>query len=313
MKLPCTLAHTAAQEGIDARIETMRGEVDRVRAADVDGVHDMRVSSRRLRAALEGHDALFKRPLLKAVLTRAKQVTRSLGIARELDVCIGLLDARKGDFDEDARYALHHVRRGLLKLRAECVHEVGHAAELVEAPQFEVDIHALYADTVPAETCYLEHASRVILKAYAGLCAAYQKWRKTHEEEDLHAARIAFKKLRYHCELYDDLFGPENKGFVKQLKDAQEALGSWNDVRVLRDYARSFAAEAPPRAAQGMPRFLAELDKEVIQLLEQFKKDSRRFFSKSRQRRTHAFYRWPARRCCMLPTAKEATKESDPS
>lgn len=310
MKLPCSLAHEAAKAGIEARIHAMRGEIGRVRAAEVEGVHDMRVASRRLRAALEGHRALYQRPPHKAVLARAKQVTRSLGVARELDVCIGILDARKGDFDEAARYALHHVRRNLLKLRNEQTPDVTHAADLVEAPQFEVESHALFASTVPTDTCYLEHASGVILEAYDALGASYQKWRKTHEEEDLHAARIAFKKLRYHCELYDGLYDDWNKDFIKQLKNAQEALGTWNDYRILRDYARQFAEEAPPRASQGMPRFLAELDKEVIALLERFEKDSKRFFSKSRQRGVHAYFRWPGRRCCMLPAAARPKGES---
>jgi len=313
MKLPCTMAHEAARAAIDERIGTVRGELDRVRAADVEGVHDMRVASRRLRAALEGHRAQYTRGPLKAVLARAKQVTRGLGGARELDVCIGILDARRGDFHDDARFALLHVRRGLLKLRAMEVSAVNHAADRVAEPQFEVDVQDLHANPVPVDACYLEHAASVILQSHDTLCAAYQKWRKTHEEEDLHAARIAFKKLRYHCELYDGLYGGWNKVFIKQLKDAQEALGAWNDYRVLRDFARSLAGEAPPRASQGMPRFLAELDKEVIRLLERFEKDSKRFFQKSRQRRVHAFYRWPSRRCCMLPAAATQKEESKSS
>jgi CHAD domain-containing protein len=313
MKLPCRLAHEAARAGIDARIAAMRGEIERVRVADVDGVHDMRVASRRLRAGLEGHRALFQRGPWRAALGRAKQVTRSLGVARELDVCIGILDARKADFDNDARFALHHVRRAMLRLRAEQAAEVAHAAALVEDPRFEVEVHALYAGSIPADSCYLSHAAGVISRAFETLCGDYQKWRKTREEEDLHAARIAFKKLRYHCELYDELYGSWNKEFIKQLKDAQEALGAWNDYRILRDHARRFAEDAPPRAALGMPRLLAELDKEVIALLERFEKDSKRFFAKSRMRRVHAFFRWPERCCCLAPRVEPKNKETEVS
>lgn len=313
MKLPCVLAHTAAEEGITSRVTAMRAEIGRVRGAEVEGVHDMRVASRRLRAALQGHLSLYHRPAARAVLKRARTVTQALGIARELDVCIGLLDARKASFQQDARYALHHVRRTLVKLRAERVEEVMRAAEVVDEPQFEVEMSALMASGVPADTCYLEHASGVILDAHEVLCDAHQKWRKTREEEDLHEARIAFKKLRYHCELYDGLYGPENKAFIKELKGAQEALGDWNDCRVLRDYARACVDSAPPSAARGMPRLLAELDKEVIALLEQFDNDARRFFSKTRQRRIHAFYRWPTRRCCLLPVPESQPRGSTES
>jgi CHAD domain-containing protein len=77
-------------------------------ADDIEALHDMRVASRRLRAALSMfapsfHDADFKR-----FEQEVKAVTDSLGTARDVDVMIETLEALEAELPEGERAGMEH-------------------------------------------------------------------------------------------------------------------------------------------------------------------------------------------------------------
>jgi CHAD domain-containing protein len=59
--------------------------------ADIERVHDMRVATRRLRAALEVFEPCFPRRRLKATLREVKELADALGERRDRDVAIDSL------------------------------------------------------------------------------------------------------------------------------------------------------------------------------------------------------------------------------
>ena len=61
---------------------------------DIEGVHDVRVASRRLRAAMDIAAPVFPRPWYRALHRTAKEITRALGEVRDRDV---LLEAIRAD------------------------------------------------------------------------------------------------------------------------------------------------------------------------------------------------------------------------
>jgi CHAD domain-containing protein len=60
--------------------------------ADIERVHDMRVATRRLRAALEIFEPCFPRKELGAALGQVKAIADALGERRDRDVAIAALD-----------------------------------------------------------------------------------------------------------------------------------------------------------------------------------------------------------------------------
>jgi CHAD domain-containing protein len=60
---------------------------------DIEGVHDMRVGSRRLRAALEIFRDAFPKRQLKPMLRDVKRLADALGEVRDLDVMLDRLQA----------------------------------------------------------------------------------------------------------------------------------------------------------------------------------------------------------------------------
>ena len=70
-------------------VENARGVLD---TNDIERVHDMRVATRRLRAALEVFEPCFPRKPYRRALREVKRVADGLGERRDRDVAIALLD-----------------------------------------------------------------------------------------------------------------------------------------------------------------------------------------------------------------------------
>src|SRR5207249_3254073 len=73
---------------------------------DIEELHAMRVSSRRLRAAMDAFAAAFPRKDFKRALRVVKEVTDTLGEARDLDVAIAGLERRVRRFGPEERPGL---------------------------------------------------------------------------------------------------------------------------------------------------------------------------------------------------------------
>jgi CHAD domain-containing protein len=73
---------------------------------DVEPVHDMRVATRRLRAALEVFDTCFPPKRHRKALKRVKALARALGERRDRDVALALLEEVGGGVAERDRAAL---------------------------------------------------------------------------------------------------------------------------------------------------------------------------------------------------------------
>jgi CHAD domain-containing protein len=75
--------------------------------AEVERVHDMRVATRRLRAALEVFSPCFPRKRHRKALKRVKELADGLGERRDRDVAIGFLEALVAELGvEEDRAAL---------------------------------------------------------------------------------------------------------------------------------------------------------------------------------------------------------------
>jgi CHAD domain-containing protein len=85
---------TRWRETMSYRDGTLLGE-------DIEELHAMRVSSRRLRAAMDAFEGAFPRRSFRDYLRRVKEITDVLGDARDLDVAIerltGLLPSMQAD------------------------------------------------------------------------------------------------------------------------------------------------------------------------------------------------------------------------
>ncbi len=84
---------TAAGKILWTRFEEMLSFTDvALKGDDIEGVHDMRVASRRLRASLELFRDVFPRRRYRAMRDEIKALARALGDVRDLDVMLERLE-----------------------------------------------------------------------------------------------------------------------------------------------------------------------------------------------------------------------------
>jgi CHAD domain-containing protein len=76
---------------------------------NVEAVHDMRVATRRLRAALEVFELCFPRKRQRKALKKVKALADALGERRDADVEIALLEGLLDEAAEADRGALHKL------------------------------------------------------------------------------------------------------------------------------------------------------------------------------------------------------------
>ncbi len=213
---------------------------------DPEGVHQLRVGIRRLRAAF----AVFRDVIPEAERTalggELRWLQQELGPAREWDVFIeGTLrvvakqlgndgvaallraaEAQRDDAYERARAALNDRRTTDLLLRLEAWLDGGLGrdapAEGTGEPEPDADFGARPITAFAAELFEARHARVHKLGS---------KVRKL-DQDKLHELRIRVKKLRYAIEFFRDLYANNKaaKRYVAALKELQETLGAVNDT-----------------------------------------------------------------------------------
>jgi CHAD domain-containing protein len=211
---------------------------------DPEGVHDMRVLSRRLRSSIND----FRPYLRKASLPRPKlrTIAARLGEVRDLDVTLMALNQlrskAKGPTAEGikllaaelrvrrrtARATLTNAlqqqpiedfrRQFLAKLRAILIVVPSEPAAEIYATPIGVTFHSLGSVIINARL-------KDFVSASSSLYMPYQI-------KKLHELRILAKRLRYSMELFAICFGKEMESMAKEVAQMQTSLGELHDCDV---------------------------------------------------------------------------------
>jgi len=265
-----------AAEVLLARVDALAGERAGVREAqDIECIHRMRVASRRLRAALGLFGKCLPAKKTAAWLPAIRRITRSLGEARDADVQIACVE------EFAASCTAHRCRPGaqrlLLRLRqgrAALQDSVARALDRLERDRLIEEMEAylrnaragaLMRHVEPASPALFALAEEAITGRLTELLAYELYVSQPERKEELHAMRIAAKRLRYTMELLAPLYPDELKGPLKTVKALQEQLGDIHDCDVWLELLPRFLDEERARAtayfghARGLPRLLPGL------------------------------------------------------
>lgn len=262
--LPALTARQAAGKVFAAQVRLMAHHEKGARKdGQPEDVHQMRVATRRLRAALRLFDDVLAPR--KRVRKDLPWIARRLGRVRDHDVVVALLEeghrqalggAEAKRLDEllaglkERRYAAQErLEKSMKKARYE---KLRHALdEFARRPRFAGDEDAMAARTLAAA---IERRGALIVKDEAMADAE-------PAPEELHRLRIEFKRLRYvldfHADTCDMAFDVERK----LAREMQECLGELHDHDLLLFWLERgedfFAGPWPglqPRLAEGRAR-----------------------------------------------------------
>lgn len=121
---------TRWREMMSYRDGTLLGE-------DIEELHAMRVSSRRLRAAMDAFEGAFPRASFRPLLRQVKEITDVLGEARDLDVAVERLARLLPELREDERAGVEGLIARYRDERAAEGPRIAALFERIEASRFE--------------------------------------------------------------------------------------------------------------------------------------------------------------------------------
>ena len=137
---------TAAGKTIWTRLEEMVSFTEAaLEGRDPEGVHDMRVASRRLRAAIELYQDVFPKRRLKPMLREVKRLADALGRVRDLDVMLDRLTADLAGRPAAQRAVLKEMMEEMNQARAEVRRDLKQTIDELEREDFSRRFVALIA------------------------------------------------------------------------------------------------------------------------------------------------------------------------
>ena len=221
-----SLAHVASNQGA-----VLLGR-------DIEGVHQMRVGLRRLRAALGLFRHQFRASAQDNLLGELRWLAGALAPARAWDVFLTeqlppVAIALAGETE------LREIERAAGSLREVAYAEARAAIGSSRFLNLMLSARLWLAEPPWAEEAGIDRSARDV--ATEILDRRHRKARRlareAHrvEESELHALRLRLKKLRYAAEFFAPLFSERRvRTYLKSISRPQEVLGHLNDTRSLK-------------------------------------------------------------------------------
>jgi len=215
---------------------------------DPEALHDMRVATRRLRAALSQFaDALPVRA--HHVRSELGWLADALGAVRDLDVQLDRLGAWQTEVPVEDRAALADLAGLLRRQRTQARDNLlaslesaryerlvgGFTTMLRQGPSRRSA--AARAPAVTAVPDLVDARHRAAVKAS-------RRARRSGDPDDFHRLRIRAKRLRYALEFVSEIYDGQTAKYVRSVVKLQDALGLMQDARVAADRLHELATAA---------------------------------------------------------------------
>jgi len=206
--------------------------------SDIEGVHSMRVATRRLRSALRDFMPLMDKRPSKRVRKELKQLADALGAVRDQDVAIVALEALQveaetepikegiGKLLEERRDSREVARLDLTEALA-----AHHLNDLQERFTATID-KAVRRKKSKQTVSFNEAGGDIVADSLQDLLDLGASLYEPFNIEELHEMRIAAKRLRYAIELFVACFGERIAPFADEIAEMQSFLGEVHDCDI---------------------------------------------------------------------------------
>lgn len=242
------------------------------RAEDIEFVHQARVASRRLRAAMRIFGDCFDPRQLKRWRKQIRRVTAGMGEARDTDVQIEFLRGVLAELPERACYP--GIARLLVKLEqrrerlqpktvkaADRLQASGVLEEMLATTK-QVLADAKAKDVSVQSPAAFRQTRQHILQNLDQVLKYRDSLADPEDQQRHHAMRIAAKRLRYTTEISKPVHEAQLDGTIAAVKRLQTLLGEIHDCDVWTEQLQTFAAKQRKRILKhfGHPGPFARLE-----------------------------------------------------
>ena len=234
------LAHLTEQ------VRAMTTREPQARLDEPDGVHKMRVATRRLRSALATFRPLLDREITDPLRDELKWIAGELGGARDAEVLrMRLLDELAAEPDD---LVLGPIA-SLIEVELRADHKKAHDELIVALDSGRYRLLVERLDALIADPPFTDLAAgradevltRRVRKSFRrvkSLVSAGPPADPRHRDEWYHEIRKASKRLRYAAESVAPAFGAPATAFAGAAENLQEVLGEHQDSVVARTALR---------------------------------------------------------------------------
>lgn len=241
----------------------------------IEGVHDMRVATRRLRSALRDFTPYLSRAKrLERMRDDLKKLADALGEVRDQDVALRALDELADVAPAEARAGVLSLieERNALRAEARAALTLALDADKLEGLRSRFT-RAVEAACVEKKDGKKDGAKKdgakkrsgdgevksfddlgcaVVNSSWDDLRRLSTSFYRPHKQKPLHKMRIVAKRLRYALELMSVCWGERAKGLAKEISDLQDALGEMHDCdEWIGEIGRRLTRDDDERADRG--------------------------------------------------------------
>ena len=270
---PDDSAPTAARVVLRFHLQRFREHEAGARAGDVEGVHQLRVATRRLRAALRLFAPMLPRTFAGGVRRDLAWVAAAIGEVRDLHVLAQEVNARATRLTPETHRAL-----GPLELAMHDQRQARHAALVAVLDSSRcrrlLDRLEVFGTSRPAgaQLRTAEAAPELVRPLLRAVLRAGRSLTAESPPESLHRLRVRTKRLRYALETVRGLGGKLVPRTLRRLTSLQEVLGSCQDcfmaIAWLRRYAET--ADLPPTTLVATGGLIEQLGRRTRKLGRRF-------------------------------------------
>ena len=256
---------TAARLTLSSRLAAVLYHLPRASGrsdASIEHVHQLRVSTRRVIAALQLYKDVLPGKLARRMQRRMKGIRQVAGVARDLDVLA--LRYR----DANSRKHMRLVRR-LKPLRRKARRSI---ADLNRALMDNDHLAKRVKKLLSSIRCQTQQDLNAFAKmqlAHRSRCFFKHAKRDLDRVDQLHRFRIQAKRFRYTIELLGDVLPADVRTEIYPVVcKVQDVLGELNDHLIARERMKRFASkESKPNRAKHFKR-LAREEKRMMEQAE---------------------------------------------
>jgi CHAD domain-containing protein len=220
--------------------------------SDIEALHDMRVATRRMRAAFRVFGSGFRQKTVKPLLVGLRTTARVLGRVRDLDVFIDKLQQYQQFLPASEQAGLQLLLETWSAKREQARQEMLAYLDSKTYRRFKKDLlkfvttPGLGAKPIPADQpvpYQLRHLVPGLIYERYEAVHAYEVMLDKATPDTLHQLRITFKQLRYALEFFAEILGEEGEKVIEEVKALQDHLGELNDAEVASHSLRNLLGE----------------------------------------------------------------------
>lgn len=240
---------------------------------DVEHVHQLRVATRRAASAMAAFEPCLKSKQARKTRKLLKSLRSSAGPARDADVHLAIFRHLHGESEGAERVAIEQAIVSIMQERERLQPPLTEAIEAVpdavQARRFGKLVDTLKAPNGFPTLADLASHTLAPLASSLRQVAGAGEWNIEH----LHECRIAAKKLRYACEIFECCLDETTvTRFKTNFVPLLDALGDLNDAdnMILRiDQSRDDLAGAPADGLSALrSRFESDRDRRAKDAIE---------------------------------------------